>query len=383
MKALLLSLLLLCSIAMSALAGFVHPGLYHGADELAFTSAKVGSGAEPWLGAWKALKAEAPLDRAPRPVADWDTNAEANMNDDAIAAYNHALQWAIGGEQVHADKAISLLNAWSSTLKKIHGKNYQERLVCAWNACHLANAAELLTTYVRPDGSRANWAPAEHARLVALLRHMASLMRDYKPDFNGNWDAAIMNSLLCIAVHTDDSALFDSVLDHFHGKYPFDFPGKRNNGHFTAYILPSGQCQESGRDQGHVQLGLGHYAALCEVAWKQGVDLYGTESNRLAKAIEYAAKYNLGHDDLPFERTPPDSWTKLGSEKRGRLLPFWEAAYQHYVHRRGLKMPYTAQLLRSRVVTQEYRNAPGPYRPEGAFPLSGICWGTLTHFRTE
>jgi hypothetical protein len=37
-----------------------------------------------------------------------------------------------------------------------------------------------------------------------------------------------------------------------------------------------GQWQESGRDQGHTVLGMGQLGAICEMAWNQGDDLYGT-----------------------------------------------------------------------------------------------------------
>ena len=60
-----------------------------------------------------------------------------------------------------------------------------------------------------------------------------------------------------------------------------------------------GQCQESGRDQQHTQLGLGHLAEACEVAWNQGLDLYGESDNRLLKGFEYTARYNLDQD-VPF-----------------------------------------------------------------------------------
>jgi hypothetical protein len=47
-------------------------------------------------------------------------------------------------------------------------------------------------------------------------------------------------------------------------------------------------------------MGLSFLACACEMAWKQGVDLYGAADNRLALAFEYTAKYNLG-EDVPYE----------------------------------------------------------------------------------
>ena len=55
----------------------------------------------------------------------------------------------------------------------------------------------------------------------------------------------------------------------------------------THYIInEEGQCQESGRDQQHTQLGLGCLAEACEVGWRQGVDLYGAADNRLLRGYE-------------------------------------------------------------------------------------------------
>ena len=360
---------------------FIHPGLYHSAADLAFMRQKIEARAEPWFGAWTQLKSGTRLNWTPHPVADWHANKNSYMQGDAVVAYQHALVWALSGEAAHAAKAIEILNAWSAALETIHGTISQEMLVCGWNGSPLANAAELLRYYTPREGKPSGWSPSEIERFRKLLELMRDVMKNFKPDFNGNWDAAMMNSLLCMAVFDNDPALFKTVTNHFHGNYSVANPRKANNGHLTSYILPSGQCQESGRDQGHVQMGLGNYVALCEVAWKQGVDLYGACDNRLAKGLEYTAKYMLGHDDLPFEKTPPSTWIKISETGRGRFIPIWEAAYQHYVFRKGLALPFTTQVVLSSNTLQNGRREPGPYRPEGATPNAGICWGTLTMFR--
>ena len=35
---------------------------------------------------------------------------------------------------------------------------------------------------------------------------------------------------------------------------------------------------------------------LCQMAWNQGDDLFGYDNNRVLRAYEYNAKYNLGND---------------------------------------------------------------------------------------
>jgi hypothetical protein len=78
------------------------------------------------------------------------------------------------------------------------------------------------------------------------------LIRHYFTMANGNWDGAIIHSILAIAIFTDNRPMFNNAVDHFlHAPV---------NGSLFKYIYPSGQCQESMRDQGHVQLGLGEFA---------------------------------------------------------------------------------------------------------------------------
>ena len=58
-----------------------------------------------------------------------------------------------------------------------------------------------------------------------------------------------MSGVASWAVFLDDPGMLDTVRQYF-----IDGAG---NGRLTNYILDSaGQCQESGRDQGHTQLGL-------------------------------------------------------------------------------------------------------------------------------
>jgi hypothetical protein len=100
-------------------------------------------------------------------------------------------------------------------------------------------------------------------------------------------------------------------------------------------------------------------AAACEVAWKQGVDLYGAADNRLAVGYEYTAKYNLGYD-VPCEGN-------ISAQARGRFQSIYEVIYQHYVYEKGLKMPYTKMVI-------------DKIRPEGGGG-EHLSWGTLTFYK--
>jgi len=383
LKTLLATILVLLACLTPAFGAFVHPGIYHNAADLAFMREKIKAKAEPWYGAWQELQSEGSgkLTFAPHAIAEWDANKEPYPGGDAVAAYSHALQWALTGEQAHAAKAIEILNAWSATLQHINGNTSQGMVVWGWNGCHFVNAAELLRFYVPPGGKPSGWAPADIERFKKFLGIGYNVIKDFNPTFNGNWDAAMMNTMLCTAIFNDDKAMFDKVIDHFNGKYQVANQHLAKKGNMTNYILPTGQCQESGRDQAHVHMGLGNYAALCEAAWKQGVDLYGAYNNRLLAGYEYTAKYMLGNDDVPFEVIPGVQFTKISPDKRDQFAPIYEAVYQHYVNRKGLEMPYTKQIIFNNAVSLTQRKASGPYRPETSTPNAGICWGTLTMFK--
>ncbi len=241
-------------------------------------------------------------------------------------------------------KAIDILNGWSSRLKTIGG--HDQMLLAGLTAYKFANAAEIL----RHTG--AGWADADIGRFRAMLLEIDyPIIEGFKPQANGNWDAAMIVSMMSIAVFCDDHPKFDRAIDYYlHGA------GK---GSIEHYIFPTGQCQESTRDQAHTQLGLGLLAAACETSLNQGVDLYAAADNRLLIGFEYTAKYNLGMD-VPCKGT-------ISPKYRGRFRPIYETVYRRYVIERGLKMPYSEQVL-------------SKTRPEG-FSADHESWGTLLFFR--
>lgn len=333
-----------------AAADFVHPGLLHNAADLAFMKQKVAQQEEPWKTAWEKLEVEklASLNWRPAPVSEVVRGASNNpdigstaMVRDASAAYAHALEWVITGKQAHAEKTIEILNAWSSTLRSIGG--HDQKLLAGLAAAKFCNAAEIIRY------SDAGWKPDDVERFrEMLLTVFYPQIEDFFAKANGNWEASMINSMLCIGVFCDDHPKFDRAVTRF-------LTGE-GNGSITHYVLESGQCQESTRDQAHTQLGLGLLAAACEVASKQGVDLYGAAGNRLAVGFEYTAKYNLGNDVPCSGRISPIA--------RGAFRPIYEKVYQHYAIEKGLLMPYTRQILEK-------------IRPEGWHP-DHESWETLT-----
>jgi hypothetical protein len=189
--------------------------------------------------------------------------------------------------------------------------------------------------------------------------------------------------VLAIGILCDDQPTIDTAVGYFKTG-----AGNGSIEHAVQFLQPGGlgQWQESGRDQGHTMLGIGLAGTICEMAWNQGVDLYGYDDNRFLKGCEYVAKYNLGQD-VPFtgftsKTGAPGIWsgtnavTTVSSADRGNVRPIWELPYNHYVRRRGLPAPFTtAYAAKVRV-----EGGGGDYGPNsGGFDQLGF--GTLAFSR--
>lgn len=224
--------------------------------------------------------------------------------------------WYITNEKQYAAKAIEILNTWSPVLWDF---DYNDaKLLAGWTGYKLCNAAEILKY------TEAGWQQKDLDRFTEMLMTVYyPLMRFYYPTANGNWDGAIIHSILAIAIFTDNREMFSNAIDHFlHAPV---------NGSLLKYIYPSGQCQESMRDQGHVQLGLGEFAGAARVAYTQGVDLFSVANNRIALGYEYTAQFLMGKT--------PHCYGKI-SERAKNLRDDYEYVYRHYTAM-GLDMPYT------------------------------------------
>jgi hypothetical protein len=322
-------------------APFAHPGLLHTAPDLQRMRERVRAGDEPWKSGFTALRDDRHSTsdwklRGPRQTVTRSRQSSAGnaeMVSDGNAAYQNALMWCVTGEDAHARKAIEILNAWSSTLTAMDGLDAP--LSAGLNGFKFLNAAELMRH------ASSAWQPADIARFERLVRGpILAPLKEFAPYANGNWDGACIKTLLAAGVFCDDPALFERAVRYYRSG--------SGNGRLTHYVInETGQCQESGRDQQHTQLGLGLLAEACEIAWSQGVDLYGDSDNRLLKGFEYTARYNLGDNGVPFvphtDTTGKYRHTRISEEGRGRLRPVYEMVWNHYQRRRGIPAPFTRQ----------------------------------------
>ncbi|MGD0653710.1 MAG: alginate lyase family protein [Thermoguttaceae bacterium] len=319
-------------------ASFIHPGMLHSSADLERIKKNVKDGVEPWAGAWKEFQKNRFLAKTfqPRPLETVgrgvDSTGMNNIAGDGTAAYNNAIAWYVTGDEDYAKKAVEILNAWSYKCKTINGK---DAVLCAGiYGYKFANAAEIIRY------SYKDWSKEDIEQFKTMLKTVFyPVIKDFAAFANGNWDACCLPTMMSIGIFCDDRAMFDRAV-----RYYLDGSG---NGSLTNYVVnEAGQCQESGRDQGHAQLGIALLASACETGYHQGIDMYGAADNRLLKGFEYAAKYNLGND-VPFEpyadRTGKYKASFISQKNRGQFPPVYEMAYNHYQNRMGIDAPFTAQ----------------------------------------
>ena len=229
----------------------------------------------------------------------------------------------------YTDKALEIINAYAATLQRFEG---HDAPLCLIQAYWLVRAMNYVKEHQTPQ-----WAAMIRRAIVPVIDKFEA----DSPYANGNWGAIVNRCRMACAIFLDDKVLYQAAIDyHLHAN---------DNGSLPKYVAESGQCQETGRDQGHAQLGLGALNEICEMAWEQGDDLWGALDNRLMKGMEYTARYNLGYD-VPFEAWTDctglyNDWTEPGEMGRGVIRDIYELAYNHYVGRCGLSMPYTKRIL--------------------------------------
>jgi hypothetical protein len=365
---------------------FIHPGGMHTAADFARMKTKVATNAQPWLDGWNKLLANshAQLTWTPNPKGQiiragnttvW-TNNYSTLYNDIAAAYQCALRYHVSGDPNYANKAVQIMNAWSGALTNINGDS-DRYLASGIYGYQFANVGEMMSRY-------SGWKSADKAAFRNLMLNVFyPLNRDFLLYHNNacishywaNWDLCNLASIISIAVLCDDQAKFDEAVNYFKTG-----AGNGSISNAVYYLHPGqlGQWQESGRDQGHATLGMALLGPMCEVAWNQGVDLYGHAGNRFLAGCEYVAKYNLTNDVpyVTYNNCDNVNQTVISANGRGTIRACWEMIYNHYVNRMGLAAPYSAQFA----AVARPEGGGGDYGPNsGGYDQLGF--GTLTYTR--
>jgi fibronectin type 3 domain-containing protein len=377
--------LLACGSAVAQ--SFVHPGCLSTQADLDRMKTKVEAGAQPWKAGYDRLVA-APygqLGHTPSPqttlyVSGSQPDNYINLARDVAAAYQCALRYHVSGDPAYADKAVSILMAWANTHTGWDG-NTNVSLRAGLYGYQLACAGELVRNY-------SGWAPADFAKFQNYVRtqfyHIVSpnaIDRGFLFHHHGttwshywaNWELAAMATVIATGVLCDDRTIFNEGIDYFHNGV-----GVGRISELLHYLHPNGlgQSQEFGRDQGHASMLVPLLGTFCEIAWNQGVDLYGELDDAFLAMSEDLSKYNLWYD-VPYVAYINSDYlvlTNIGSSSRGSIRAGADLVYNHYVNRMGMSAPYTkeaAEAIRPEGGGGQYGGDSGGYDQLG--------FTTLTH----
>lgn len=337
---------------------FVHPGILVSRPMLDFVKSTIDAGADPWTTALAAARASSSgsLSYTPHPWATVECGSYSNPDygctdekNDATAAYTQALLWFHTGDTAYADKAIEILDAWSSTI--VAHTNSNAPLQTAWAAEVFPRAAEI----IRRTSSR--WAAADAARFASMLQNVYLPLIVNGSSANGNWELSMIEAVMNIGVFTDDAATFDRGVAmwrervpayvYMTGDGPTPVPPPRGSKTGAALVgfwygqttYVDGLCQETCRDLGHVQYGLAAMVNAAETARIQGVDLFGEQSARLRATLELHASY--------LDGAAVPSWLCGGALNAVSPDPTWEIALNEYATILGYALPETQKLVQS------------------------------------
>ncbi|MDV9172093.1 alginate lyase family protein [Streptomyces sp. W16] len=364
--------------ALPAGAAFTHPGVLVSKGQLDAVRKNVAAGKQPWLKAYFGMRDSkyGSYKYTAKPYADVDCpwNGKAahgcvEEREDAIAAYTQALLFSITGKQHHALKAREIMDDWSARMKEHTSED--AGLQTAWAGSTWARAAEIVRY-----APGAGWPADRVQRFATMLRtaYQPEVTKDL-PDYNGNWDLAMTDAAIGIAVFLDDHKAFDAAVKRFRDRVPAYFylekdgkvpltparstvttPQKLTTYWFKQTTFKDGIAQETCRNFKHVGYSLAATGHIAETAWHQGVDLYDGVKDRLKAALEFHSRYQLGE--------PAPAWLCGGRVDRN-MGPDLEVPLNHLEDRLGMKVPAAHKLAETT-------------RPAGSDDLF-VSWETLTH----
>jgi len=335
---------------MAAAMDFVHPGGINSKAELDFVKDRIKTGAQPWKGEFDQLKGSGYATRGAHGLRTINSNGkDAEVSrEDAIAAYAQSLLWYFTDDDVYARRSISILNSWSD-LQGFTAGSDQDRLQAGWIGSVFASAAEIMRGH--PD-----WSARDVDRFQAMFRRAFYPQLKTASTWNGNVDLTQIDALMAIAVFNEDNEEFQQALDrlkirnraYFYlqsdGRRPVLIAGDGGDpqafwSHPKRWI--DGLTQETCRDNGHhSQFGLGSALHAAEIAWHQGIDVYGENQERYTAAMELMAIQFLSGSM---------QGVSMNDSPTANRYDAWQVGYNHYHGRKGVSLPNTEKLIEMQI----------------------------------
>ncbi len=320
----------LTGFASSALA-YTHPGLPLTGADLATLKANLGR--DPWKSGYAALAADWRSQSSytmQGPFATVTRSPDLNLNqwrNDMTAVWNLARMWYFTGNTAYAQKAHDVLLAWANTQTSFGGG--ESPLDLGDYAFKFVGGADIL---------RGTWPGWTAADTTAVKAYFGDVLLPATNPYGENMFGAANKGALAlvagglIALFNDDTAKLDSILYQYR---TLAHIGLRNSNAL-------GELGDSGRDQGHAHGQFLSLAMFAEALWKQGIDVYSDNDNRLLAVGEYFARANALAPTpfLPFGTTDAYYAGDNGRGWNGGRMAL-NLIHGAYVVRKGLKAPYT------------------------------------------
>ena len=353
-------------------AQLIHPGGWHTQADLTIIRSKVQAAEEPWATGWNAIKDSRPRKNYKANVSPVVTDKSA-LSKQGHVAYQLAMKWVATGDQEYADAAIGVIDQW---VENVDGFNVEgPTLTLSTAAGHMAQAAEILAHGF--DGS-AGWSPAKVKAAQAWFKSKVyDKWTNTGDSRSANWGTSCIGGNMSMAVFCDNQRMLKEQVN----AYKFGYRDTKDGCAGVAqYIFsPTGQAFESGRDQAHVQGGIGHLVEAALTAWNQEIDLVSYGDYRLVAGVEYHAKYNVGHDDVPWtpniynpcnNRILGDT-KKISSEQRGFVSPIYFMCNKLFTQA-GQDHPYTDEVITHADYLPEFSNTSHPGMGQLAFVVPPV-----------
>ena len=342
---------LAAALALGAPSPFVHPGVFLGAEQLAFARARARAGDEPFASALaKALAsplgsvAYALQGPPANHVIECGSYSKPNLgcsaeDSDGAAAYLGLVLFAITDDARHAAVATRILRAYAA-LEKYNNSNAP--LQAAWGLSKWSRAAEL-ALHLPGTG----WTAGDAEAFAAMLARAAVPLVENGSGSNGNWEASMIEGLMGFAVLTENAELFDRAVSFWRERVPANFynfaldgkkprPAPRGDPSWYGQVVfsaaTSGVAQETCRDLGHTTYSVAATSNAAETALLQGVDLWAAEEERLATAFDFNA-----HLMLAGVKSPADLCG--GTAVKVAEYPSFEVALAALSGRRNASIP--------------------------------------------
>lgn len=343
--------------------GFVHPGVLISGTQLGYVKTAILQHTEPFYSAYqKALNsvyahtsykptgppASGVIECGSYSHPDYGCTDESV---DSANAYLQALLFNLNGSQIYAQNAINLINAYSYNLREYNNTNAP--LQSAWSGDKWTRTAELLK-YTPNSG----WSETDQQQFITMMYNVSLPLYSMGSGANGNWEDVQIQSMIGLAIFSENQTLFDHAIDFWRQRTPAYFyyhtdgdkpvPAPRGPTYwFNQLVFNSsvdGVCQESCRDLGHMSYGLASILNTAETAFIQGIDLYTEQLPRLTAAMEFHAKYLL--------LNPIPDYVCNGTGLKLSQSPTFEVGYNAYHNRYNVSLPYSEAHIMTQIRTQ-------------------------------